>query len=132
MRGLDTNVLVRYLAADDPRQTRLVEKEFEASRENEELFFLSILVLCELVWVLERSFRQTKAEIVNVLEMVLDSDQFEIENDPIVRRCVGLYRVGKGHFADYLIGEVAREHGCRDTLTLDRDLKNLAGFTLLS
>ena len=48
MIGLDTNVLVRYMAQDDPKQsavaTRLIEKELSSAEPG----FISLVVLAEL------------------------------------------------------------------------------------
>lgn len=59
MRSLDTNVLVRYLAADDKKQLAVAEEIVEECMPNREPLFLSAIVLCELVWVLTRSYGQT-------------------------------------------------------------------------
>lgn len=131
MRAIDTNVLVRYMAADDPQQTRLAEKFIAACSREEEPIFISILVLCELVWVLDRSYRCTKAAILAALDKILETDLFVIENDGIVRRSVEEYRAGKGNFADYVIGNVAKHAGCSGTVTFDRSLAGNEGFTLL-
>jgi len=54
MIGLDTNVLVRYLAQDEPNQaaraTRLIEEELSVAEPG----FISLVVLVELCWVLKR------------------------------------------------------------------------------
>ena len=131
MRSLDTNVLARYLVADNPKQLAAVERVIEDSRKKEEPLFLTVLVLCELVWVLSRSYHQSKAAIVQFLEQILQTEQFKIEQDALVRQSLGQYRQGKGNFADYLIGEISRRAGCRDTVTFDRALEGTPGFTLL-
>lgn len=131
MRAVDTNVLVRYMAADDPRQTRLAERFIESCRKEEEQVLIPILVLCELVWVLIRSYRNTKADVLAALEQILETDMFVVENDSLVRRSIEDYRAGKGNFADYLIGNIARGAGCSDTVTFDRALSGAHGFTLL-
>ena len=131
MRSLDTNVLVRYLAADDPRQLAAAEGLIEECRNANEPLYLTALVLCELVWVLSRSYGQPKAAVVEALDQILQMEQFRIEHDALVRRSLELYREGKANFSDYLIGEISRQAGCRDTVTLHRALKGAAGFTLL-
>jgi len=49
--GIDTNVLVRYIAQDDPVQSKranhLIEDECSAATPG----FISLIVLLELVWV---------------------------------------------------------------------------------
>jgi predicted nucleic-acid-binding protein len=131
MRALDTNVLVRYLVADEPRQLAAAERVIEESRESQDPLFLSAIVLCELAWVLARTYGQTKPAIVEDLELILDREQFEIEHHALVRRSLESYRHGKGSFSDYLIGEIGQHAGCRDTVTFDRALRGAAGFTLL-
>ena len=52
--GLDTNVLVRYLAQDDrvqaARAVRLVERELSQRQPG----YISLVVLVETCWVLKR------------------------------------------------------------------------------
>jgi predicted nucleic-acid-binding protein len=132
MRGLDTNVLVRYLTDDDAKQTALAEILLEQASESGQPLFIPVLVLCELAWVLARSYGQAKAEIIRFVEHILEAEQFRIEGDLIVRRSLDAFRGGKADFADYLIGEICRKAGCEDCVTFDRALKSAAGFTLLS
>jgi predicted nucleic-acid-binding protein len=132
MRSLDTNVLVRYLAADDMKQLATAEEILEECLRNHEPLFLSAIVLCELVWVLARSYRQTKPEVIGQLEQILAMDQFRVEYEALVRQSLQAYRVGRGNFSDYLIGEISRHHGCRDIVTFDRASKGSSGFTVLA
>jgi len=76
MRGLDTNVLVRYLAADDKKQLAAAEQIIEECRRNREPLFLSAIVLCELVWVLARSYDQPKSALVDALEQILSNTTY--------------------------------------------------------
>ena len=132
MRALDTNVLARYLVADEPRQLAMAERLIGECRRNEELLFLSMPVLCELVWVLDRSYQQTKVQIIFVIESILASDIFQIEHYELVVRSLRAYRDGRGSFPDYLIAEISLQAGCRDVVTFDRALRGAAGFTVLS
>ena len=49
MRAVDTNILVRYLANDDPKQAVVVEKFWVECEINQEAIFIPVLVLCELM-----------------------------------------------------------------------------------
>lgn len=131
MRALDTNLLVRYFTADDPRQVTAVERFLTECLGNRERVFVSIPVICELTWVLGFSHRFAKAEIADALRRLLDQPLFHIEREPLVRRALEGYRDGRGGLADYLIGELASDAGCRDTVTFDRRLKDSPGFTIL-
>jgi predicted nucleic-acid-binding protein len=131
MIGLDTNVLVRYLAADDPAQTRTAVRIIEDARRKEEPLFLTVVVLCETVWVLDRSYNRPKEHIISILENILAADLFVVERDDLVRRSLEEYREGKGDFSDYLIGNIARDAGCSEIVTFDRMLSGARGFKVL-
>lgn len=131
MRGLDTNVLVRYLTADDARQTAAAERVIEECIENEESLYLSVIVLCELVWVLSRVYRQTKQQIVLHLQEILSTAQFSIQHDAQVRAAMRLWSSAKGDFSDHLIAEINRHGGCRDSVTFDRALASAPGWSLI-
>jgi predicted nucleic-acid-binding protein len=132
MRALDTNVLVRYLVADDARQLAAADRIIDECRRDGEAIFLAAPVLCELVWVLERCYQQSKAEVLAILDSVLGSPYFRMEHGDLVRQSVNAYREGKGNFPDYLIGEISRHAGCRDVVTFDRDLRGAPGFTVIA
>jgi len=131
MRSLDTKVLVRYLANDDPAQSPRAEMLIEECLRKREPLFLTGIVLCELVWVLRQVYKLGRPAIAGSLEEILQKDLFRIEQDTLVRRSLEAYRRGRGDFADYLIAEVSRSAGCRDTVTFDQALRSDVGFTFL-
>jgi predicted nucleic-acid-binding protein len=131
MRGLDTNVLVRYLVRDGKRQAERASAYIREATAEGESCFINAIVLCELVWVLEAAYGFGKREISGVLEKILVTKQFEIERKDFVRQAVGDYAQGKGDLADYLVGRINHEHGCDRTATFDRALKDAAGFEVL-
>jgi predicted nucleic-acid-binding protein len=102
----------------------------QSSRQRQPLF-IPLVVLCECVWVLSRSYGQTRLEIARVLEQILETELFQVENDSLVRRSLDAFRTGRGDFADYLISEACREAGCEDCLTFGRGMAGAAGFTVL-
>lgn len=131
MRGLDTNILVRYLVRDDKRQAQKASAYIREATAEGKSCFINDIVLCELVWVLEAAYGFGKKKISEVLEKILVTKQFEIEQKDIVRQAVRDYSQGKGDLADYLIGRINHEHGCDRTATFDRSLKDVASFEVL-
>jgi len=61
MIGLDTNTLVRYLTQDDPTQSRKAAHEIEKTRSAGHMFFVAVIVLCELAWVLATTSSDKRA-----------------------------------------------------------------------
>jgi predicted nucleic-acid-binding protein len=133
MRGLDTNPIVRYLTADDPAQAAVVKALFEDAEEAREQLFISSIALCEVVWTLRgRPYTLARREIATVLERLLATHLFELQDRDLVREALLEYRKGQADFADYLLGCQNRRAGCDSTLTFDRQLRGAAGFSLLA
>ena len=63
MIGLDTNILARYLAQDDPKQSPRATKLIERAIAADEPLFINHIVLCELAWVLTRAYGFTRQEL---------------------------------------------------------------------
>lgn len=130
MIGIDTNILVRAFVSDH-------EEQMHASRTmlanlGDDQVFLSNIVLVEFVWVLLRSYKRSKTFIVGVLELLLGSDDFDIQNRPAVRLALDGYSNGKADFADYLIFAVAKLDGANKLYSFDQaavkfipDVRNL-------
>jgi len=132
MRALDTNVLVRFVVDDVPAQSSKAERVLADTARSRERLFVSIPALCELVWVLKKTYLQRKVSIVNVIQSLVNDDWFQVENEHEVAAALDSYRRGNVDFSDCLIGHLARKAGCRETVTFDKKAsKRAPGFTLL-
>lgn len=131
MKGLDTNVLVRYLTQDDLKQSKLAEKNIEQAVSQGEKLVIQPVVLCELVWVLESAYKYKKQIIVPVLDQILRTAQFEIIDKDIIRRALTDFSESQGAFADYYIGRANERSGVQITLTFDKSLKKDSLFSVL-
>ena len=119
MIGLDTNVLVRYLTHDDPTQTAAAVKLID-SLSPKEPGFLSVVVVAELVWVLEISYRFKKTEIERVLRTLLQSKELVVERAEIVVQALRRFSASGADFADCLIERGGHTAACKHTFTFDR------------
>lgn len=129
MIGLDTNVLVRYLAQDDPKQspkaTCLIES-FTVDAPG----YVSVVSVVELAWVLTGCYASTKAELCEVLETLLRAKGIVVAHADTVWKALRLFKEGKADFADCLIERFANEAGCSHTATFDRDAARHCGMRL--
>jgi predicted nucleic-acid-binding protein len=130
MIGLDTNVLVRYVAQDDPKQspkaTRLIE-----SLTTEAPGFVGVVSVVELAWVLSGCYASTKGEICEVLETLLRTKEIIVAQADTVWKALRMFRDGKADFADCLIERTANEAGCSHTMTFDRNAAKTCGMRLI-
>ncbi len=131
MKGLDTNVLVRYLVQDDLEQWRLADDYIKQTKIENETCFINNIVLCELVWVLKTSYKLSRDEIIDILETILRTDAFDFEDREAAKKSVQQMKLGKADFSDYLINQINQQAGCAETVTFDAKLQKLAGIRLL-
>ena len=130
MIGIDTNVVVRYLTHDDDAQTPAAMRMMDRL-SSDEPGFLSLIVIVELVWVLEVSYRFKKKEIEQVLEALLRSKELVIERAEIVWQALRKFRASRADFADCLIERSGHAADCQYTVTFDRNSASAAGMRLL-
>ncbi len=130
MVGLDTNVIVRYLAQDEPLQSAKATRLFARLSEMNP-GFVSVVAMAETAWVLERSYGLQAAEIATALEAMLASDALVFECEQQVFAATIVLKEGRGSFADALIASLGANAGCTTTHTFDRRAARLEGFELL-
>jgi predicted nucleic-acid-binding protein len=128
--GLDTNVVVRYLTHDDPAQTAAAVKLVD-SLSSEEPGFLPLVVMAELVWVLEVSYRLKKHEIEKVLETLLRSKELVVERAEIVWQALRKFSGSRADFSDCLIERCGHAAECLYTVTFDQKAATGAGMRLI-
>lgn len=122
MIGLDTNVLVRYLTQDDAEQAAAANRVMQAQCTADDPCRLSLVVLCELVWVLGRAYGCDREAIAGILERLLSAAELEVADEAIAWRALRAYAEGPADFADYCILFANREAGCSRTLSFDQRL----------
>jgi predicted nucleic-acid-binding protein len=122
VRAVDTNVLVRLIARDDPRQTAAAEVFVDRGA------WISQLVLVECTWVLDSVYSLSPAQVAMAVEMLLDHEKLTIQDADVVGRALQQFRkrpsVG---FSDCLMVEVARKAGHLPLGTFARGLAKVDG-----
>ena len=128
MIGLDTNVLVRYVMQDDPRQspraTRLIE-----SLSPDEPGFVPVVALVELVWVLSGSYGLDRTQVATVLDTMLRSKELVLDRAELVTQALNRYSAAGADFADALIERIAAAAGCSATMSFDAGALKVAAMT---
>jgi predicted nucleic-acid-binding protein len=127
MIGLDTNVLVRYFAQDDPVQSPKATGFIERNLTPESPGFISIVTMVETVWVLERSYGLDREGVGAAIERILQADAFVVEQEREVFIASIALASGLG-FADALIEALGAKAGCSHTVTFDRKALRAPGF----
>lgn len=131
MIGIDTNVLVRYLIEDDAIQSTKAIKLIDEYIGINEAIFINNIVVCELIWVLERGYKYSKDQVITVLKSILTTTEFCFEDHKILWISATEYVQSAAGFADILIGQLNAENDCSKTFTFDKKASSLSIFTII-
>ena len=129
MTGIDTNVLMRFVVQDDPRQSAQADAFF-ASLTVDNLGYLSMTTIVESVWVLERVYKLSKVQVQELLARLLRAPEVILEQSLRIGEAVALYVRG-ADFADAMIASAGRAAGCKTTVSFDRGAIKHAQMTPL-
>ena len=130
MIGVDTNILVRYFTQDNLEQAKIVEQIIESHATSPNSLFINNIVMCELVWVLDRGYKYSKEAISTLIKQMLSTQEFSFENQKLLWLALNQYTQNKLDFSDALIGELNKDAGCLETLTFDQKAINANNFKL--
>jgi len=115
----DTNILVRAITGDDPRQSPIAQGELEKA----ELVAITLPALCEFVWVLAQGYGVAPREIAEVIRRLMNSVNVAM-NRPAAEAGLALLEAG-GDFADGVIAFEGQWLGAELFLSFDKKAAKL-------
>ena len=130
MIGIDTNVLVRYIAQDDATQSRRATSFIEKECSETAPGFVGLVVLVEVVWVSESRYGATREEVAGIVRRILSIRQLAVQDAETAWKAVRLFESSKADLADCLVACSAIAAGCKSVVTFDKQASK-AGMTLL-
>lgn len=106
MRAVDTNVVVRLMTRDDPQQTDDAENFVEDGA------WVPLIALLEAVWVLGNTYELGSADLVGIIDGLLNHQHLVLQEPEIVAAALELFRARPSlGFSDSLILEISRKAG---------------------
>lgn len=109
----DTNVLLRVLVEDDPVQARVAADVLEQA----DTVAVSLVALCELTWVLHRSYQVSRTDIATAIQQLIETQNVAV-NRPAVAAGLAALEAG-GDFADGAIAFEGRWLGGETFVSFD-------------
>lgn len=126
MRAVDTNVLVRLITRDQPKQVASAEP-FVAKGA-----WVSLLALAETTWVLSTEYERRPEDIAAAIALLLAHEHLTLQDPDVVSAALAHFRKKPAlSFSDCLLLEMARKAGHLPLGTFDRDLSKLPGVERL-
>jgi predicted nucleic-acid-binding protein len=125
--GVDTNVVVRLVVADDPEQTRRARRLVEQTLSRNEPVLISVLVLLESEWMLRSRYGFSRDSILGIFRTLLEARELSFEDEPALEEALFHWKDSACGFSDCLIAAHHRQLGCRATATFDSKAARLPG-----
>ncbi len=110
----DTNVLVRAVVRDDPKQARAADQVLKDAS----VIVLSLPCLCEFVWVLHRVHGLAAADIASAIRTLLVTENVHAD-DELIEAGLKMLEDG-GDFADAVIAEEGLRGGGDTFVSFDK------------
>ena len=130
MKGIDTNLLVRFLTGDDEQQAKVVYNIFKKAESDKRELFVSLLVVLELIWVLESVYEIPRAEILDSISNLLLLPILKFEHQSTLQQFTRSSQGNGYDLSDLLIAHSARGQGCETVITFDKKVSSYNLFEL--
>jgi predicted nucleic-acid-binding protein len=124
---VDANVILRYLLADDVKQSPEAANLFAQAPTG--TLRVSGLTLAEVSWVLLAHYKVPRDQVALALQRVLA--QPSVEADNVIEEAVTRFSLSKLDLADCMLAAEAAHSQC-EVVTYDQDFRRFQDITALS
>ncbi len=131
MKGIDTNILVRFLVGDDTLQSEKAYKLFKKIESRNGVLFVPLLVVLELIWVLESAYEISRADIIESISELLLMPILKFEQQSALQQFTYSAQKNRYDLSDLIIAYSAKEQGCENVITFDKKASKFNLFELI-
>ncbi len=107
---IDANVILRFLTGEPKDMFERSVELMEKAERGEVKLFLSQIVSAEVIWVLKSFYRNSMAEIADVLIPFVSAPGIEVEDPETLIQAIELAREKNVDFIDALLALQAAKH----------------------
>jgi predicted nucleic-acid-binding protein len=118
---VDTNILVRHLTGDPPRQARRATAFLDEADE----LLLADLVAAEVVYVLESFYEVERPRVAELLRAIIGFRSIVVLDESLLLRAVEVYEVDRLDFADAYLVASAEVSGVGVVASFDRSIDRI-------
>jgi predicted nucleic acid-binding protein len=126
---LDTNIFIRHLLADHPEHSPRATAYLQRIEQGELRARITDIVIFEIVFLLERTYRQPKAAIVAAVQPLINLPGIILPGKRKFREVFTLYVELNLPFADAYYATLMRKQKVSEIVTFDRDFDRIPGIT---
>lgn len=128
---VDTNLFLRYITNDIPKQAAMLETLINQSLSGEIVLIANSLVIAEIVWTLQSFYKYPKNKIDEIVSTIVASKAFEFEERDILLQALDDFHYLNIDFIDAYIGSWMNEYKIKNIYTFNvRDFKRIRGIAV--
>jgi predicted nucleic-acid-binding protein len=131
MAALDTNVLVRYIVSDDPKQLLAARRLLQKCIDEGQTLYVPVTVAIELEWVLRSNFGFGKLEMIGIFSQLLSTTELRFASEGALEHALSAYSKSTADFADCLHVALAALAGEAPLWTFDKGASKIDGASQL-
>ena len=117
---LDTNVFLRFYLRDDASKAERCKDLLRDIASGKKRAVTSTMVVAEIVWVLERTYRRPRREIADFVMSLLALPNLRLAEKPLIEAAVASYAVQDIDFIDAYNAALMAHQGVTVIYTYDR------------
>lgn len=118
---IDTNIFLRYLTGDDPSKYDKCREIFKNTTEGKIALITSGIVIAELVWTLLSYYKVAKADIVEKVSIIVNTENLYIPDKNIITDALVLYSRKNIDYIDAYNALFMKYHALDEIYSYDRD-----------
>lgn len=125
---VDTNIFLRFLLADNPKQSPSTKRLFKQAEENKLKLITHSIIIAEIIWTLDSFYKQPKKEIVKKLKKILSLKALEVIDREALISALSLYEDKNMDFIDAFSAAWMKKQIISQIYSFDRDFDKIEGI----
>lgn len=117
---VDTNIFLRYLTNDVPKQADAVERLLRRAGAGEIVLVTGIMVIAEIVWTLESFYNLPRVEIQARVRAIINTPGLEVHDRIVISQAISDYVDKNVDFGDAYNAAWMQAQGISTVQTFDR------------
>lgn len=129
LKGLDANIILRFLTNDIPAQAERCEKLFEKLQDGTVSVFLADITLADVIWVLEKYYKLPRDEIRSAMRRIIELKGLQCTNKSQALAALDYYVEKNIDWTDAFMATQLIAKGIQELYSFDKHFDRLDDLT---
>jgi predicted nucleic-acid-binding protein len=128
VRAIDANVVLRYLTNDVPDQAKQTEELLKRVEDGKEDLLLPDIILADIIWILERYYKQTREDIREWLTAIIGLQGLRLSDKDMALNALDIYVDKKIDWSDAFTAGQMLQRGITEIYSFDKHFDKIDGI----